>query len=36
MSTIWAFDNIENKHSFYCGEDEKVLYFFKRTCSKCN
>ena len=21
MSTIWAFDNIENKHPSYCGED---------------
>ena len=21
MSTIWAFDNIENKHTLYCGED---------------
>ena len=21
MSTIWAFDNIENKHILYCGED---------------
>ena len=21
MSTIWTFDNIENKHSLYCGED---------------
>ena len=21
MSTIWAFDNIENKHNLYCGED---------------
>ena len=21
MSTIWAFDNIENKHSLYRGED---------------
>ena len=20
MSTIWAFDNIENKHTLYCGE----------------
>ena len=38
MSTIWAFDNIENKHILYCGEDsmKKFLYFFKRTCYKCN
>ena len=21
MSTIWAFDNIENKHTLYCGEN---------------
>ena len=21
MSTIWAFDNIENKHTLYCWED---------------
>ena len=21
MSIIWAFDNIENKHTLYCGED---------------
>ena len=21
MSTIWAFDHIENKHILYCGED---------------
>ena len=21
MSTIWTFDNIENKHSLYYGED---------------
>ena len=21
MSTIWAFDNIENKHTLYCGAD---------------
>ena len=21
MPTIWALDNIENKHSLYCGED---------------
>ena len=21
MSTIWAFDNIENKHTLYCAED---------------
>ena len=21
ISTIWAFDNIENKHFLYCGED---------------
>ena len=21
MSKIWAFDNIESKHTLYCGED---------------
>ena len=21
MSTTWAFDNIENKHTLHCGED---------------
>ena len=21
MSTIWSFDNIEKKHTLYCGED---------------
>ena len=21
MSTIWTFDNIENKHALYCGEN---------------
>ena len=37
MSTVWAFDHIENKHTLYCGKDyEKVLYFFKKTCCKCN
>ena len=28
MSTIWAFDNIENKHTLYRGED-----CMKRFCS---
>ena len=37
LSTIWAFDDIENKDTIYPGEDyEKVLYFFKRTCYRCN
>ena len=26
MSTIWTFDNIENKHSLYCGEDRKKKF----------
>ena len=26
MSTIWEFDHIQNQHSLYRGEDEKVLY----------
>ena len=34
MSTIWAFDNIENKQTLFRGEE--VLYFFKRTCYECN
>ena len=21
MSIIWAFNNVENKHTLYCGED---------------
>ena len=25
MSTIWAFDNIENKHTLSCGEDASSL-----------
>ena len=29
MSTIWAFDNIENKHGLYCGK-----YFLKIFCSR--
>ena len=31
MSIIWAFDNIENKHTLYCRED-----FIKklRDCAK--
>ena len=33
MSTISALDNIQNKHTLFC---EKALYFFKRTCYKCN
>ena len=28
MSTIWVFDNIENKHTFYCEED-----CMKRFCT---
>ena len=28
MSTTWVFDNIENKHTFYCGED-----CMKRFCT---
>ena len=28
MSTIWAFDDIENRHSLYRGED-----FMKKFCS---
>ena len=28
MSTIWTFDNIENKHTFYNGED-----FTKTFCT---
>ena len=26
MSTIWAFDNIENKHTLYCGEDCMIKF----------
>ena len=28
MSTIWVFENIENKHMLYCGED-----CMKRFCT---
>ena len=28
MSTIWAFDNIENKHTVYRGED-----YMKKCCN---
>ena len=35
MSSIWAFDHIENKHSLYHRKDyEKVLQIFKRSCKK--
>ena len=30
MTTIWAFDNIENKNSL------QVMYFSERICSQCN
>ena len=37
MPTISAFDNIGNKHILYPAEDcEIILYFFQRTCYKCN
>ena len=31
MSTIWAFNNIENRHTLYCGEDsmKKFCTFLK-------
>ena len=32
VSTIWDFDNIEEKHE----KVEKFVYFFKSTCYKCN
>ena len=35
MSTIWAFDHIENKHTLYLLY-KKVLYFFNRTHKKFN
>ena len=28
LSTIWAFDHIENKHTFYCGK-----YCLKKFCT---
>ena len=35
MSTIWAFDHIENNHTLYRGKDyEKVFGIFKRICKK--
>ena len=27
MSTIWAFDHIENKHTLHCGKD-----YMKKFC----
>ena len=27
MSTIWAFDHIENKHTLYCGKDRMKMFF---------
>ena len=39
MSTIWAFDSVENKHTFYRGKDcmkKFCTYFFKRICKICN
>ena len=30
MSTIWAFDHIENKYSLYCGKDLIQKYLLKR------
>ena len=38
MSAIWTFDNTENKHSLYRGEDcmKRFLYLSKRTCSRYN
>ena len=32
VSTIWDFDNIEEKHE----KVEKFVYFFKSTCYKCD
>ena len=37
MSTIWAFDRIENKHNLYRGKDcMKKLWIFKRARKKYN
>ena len=38
MSTIWAFDHIENKHTLYRVEDciEMFCYLYKRACCECN
>ena len=39
MSTVWTFDNIENKHSLYRGEDfmnmqQVYLILKKRECCR--
>ena len=33
MSALWAFDNVENKHTLYCEKDclKKFCTFIKRT-----
>ena len=31
MSTLLAFDNIENKHSLYCGEDCRKKFCISLT-----
>ena len=38
MSTIWAFDNVENKDRLYREGDcmKNFLYFLKKICDKCN
>ena len=36
MSTIWAFDNNENKHAYIVEKIVKVLKVSKRTYYKCN
>ena len=36
VPATYAFNNIEDKHILYPGEDEKVLYCSEITCYKCN
>ena len=38
MSTIWAFDHIEDNHTLYRGKDcmKKVLRIFKEARKKYN
>ena len=31
MSTIWAFDHIENKHTLYCGKDRMKMFFVTKN-----
>ena len=38
MSNVWAFDNTENKHTLYCGEDcmKKFCTFVRHATNLIN